>query len=101
MLRPVLSMKPLVYSTLPLPVNEMFMIYPNPVNDILIMEVKEYIPGNDLYFYLSDISGRLIFSGVLDETKIMDVSGLKNGMYVLTLGNKSGKILNSYKVVKY
>ncbi len=101
MLRPVVRMTPLVYSSPPIPVKETFLVYPNPAHDILIVEQKEYSKGHEMLYVLTDMSGRQVFCGSISERTILDISGLMKGIYLLIIKDKSGKTMSSNKVVKF
>jgi hypothetical protein len=59
-----------------------WMIYPNPVKDILTIQVDEQMIGAT--FELLDISGRRLISSMIDKsTTLVDVSSFPNGAYFL------------------
>lgn len=67
-----------------------FMIYPNPVNDVLYI-YDELEKGDD--FTISDFSGREIYrlkALARGHTYIVKIEDLKNGIYVVSRTNKHG-----------
>ncbi len=71
-------------------------IYPNPCSDYLYLELG----GEDFSnIYVSDFLGRkvFVFNDIVENK--LDVSSLKNGVYVLTLVNYQG-IKTTFKFVK-
>lgn len=70
-------------------------IYPNPVTDYLLIDLKaNYSQAN---FELFDIHGRRILSKEITSGELMNIQGLKRGIYfynILINGNKqSGKLI--------
>lgn len=58
-------------------------VYPNPVKDSLTIVSKE-----ELYYYLFDISGRLVQQG-----KVTKQIEIPKGYYILKIGNRTFKIV--------
>lgn len=75
--------------------NENIKIYPNPVNDILIIEnISE-----ETILRITSSDGRLIKSILLsDAVNTINTDQLANGFYFVSLSNKS--FTNNYKIVK-
>lgn len=68
-------------------------LYPNPVNGWLFVSLPENCPGK-CTITLTDILGNLMLESTIDATAglfRLDVSGLKNGIYLLTAYGKSSK----------
>ncbi len=63
-----------------------FVIYPNPVSDILRVEGSV-----DDYYKVYDVLGRLVLQGTLEDE--IDVSKLPSGTYILRVGNESRKFV--------
>jgi hypothetical protein len=75
---------------------ENFTIYPNPASDNITIKANISIFGSTYSF--TDQTGKLILTGKLtDETTVLDISRLANGIYFLQLGEKSQ---HSFKVIK-
>lgn len=65
-------------------------IYPNPVNDQLIL--NGFDPG--IQFQISDLNGRIVLSGNISDSKqVVSVGQLKSGYYVLRVGERIFKVL--------
>ncbi len=78
--------------------NESFALYPNPAKDILNLS----LPGmdlNQLTATITDMLGRQVLNATLSANGTLNVSGLSNGVYSLTLIDGNG-ILTSKKFVK-
>jgi hypothetical protein len=74
-----------------------WMIYPNPVKDVLTIQVDEQKLGATLE--LLDISGRRLISSMIDKsTTLVDVSSFPNGAYFLCVDNNGLKQMK--KLVK-
>ncbi|MEX1003311.1 MAG: choice-of-anchor B family protein [Crocinitomicaceae bacterium] len=65
-------------------------IYPNPASESLT--IKGINAGN---IHIHDLSGRLVFSTNISET--IELSGLKSGLYILTLVDQNGTIVKIQK----
>lgn len=67
-------------------VQDAFRIYPNPVEDILTLEVgSNYLNSR---YVIVDQCGRTVHTGVIANTRAsVDLSGLAAGMYTLLLGD--------------
>ena len=74
-----------------------WMIFPNPVKDVLTIQVDEQMLGATLE--LLDISGRRLISSMIDKsTTLVDVSSFPNGAYFLCVDNNGLKQMK--KLVK-
>jgi hypothetical protein len=59
-------------------------IYPNPVSDVLTVDLQQQNAGNS--YYISNLTGKVVEQGQFQElSKQIDVSHLSNGVYNLTL----------------
>lgn len=71
-------------------------IYPTPVKDYLTLETEAYPLG----YEISDISGKLLKSGVLDDSqRDLDMSGLPSGVFTIRL-ESGGETLLTQKLMK-
>ena len=73
------------------------LIYPNPVHDILCVEVEE----NFIQVEMISIDGRVLSIPVLNQTTgmfVLDVSGLANGTYLLKLIDENF-VTHSFSIV--
>ncbi|MCZ2100003.1 MAG: T9SS type A sorting domain-containing protein [Chitinophagales bacterium] len=74
-------------------------IFPNPVQDHLVLTLSEYIPAHGL-LYIYDITGRpVITQRIYYGQNNVDMSGLQAGMYVWQVMDGSHKVREG-KVVK-
>jgi hypothetical protein len=73
-------------------------VYPNPTNDIINIELHE---KNTVIFLLTDLNGKIIFRGQFNEIKNkIDLSTQADGVYVMTLINTGTKQKSITKVIK-
>src|ERR1700739_2895685 len=78
---------------------EMFSkVYPNPATTEVNVELQQ---KSDVKYSLSDITGKALSNGELhDSINKVDVSSLKDGIYILTLAKADGKGEESVKIIK-
>jgi hypothetical protein len=79
-------------------------VYPNPTNGLLQVELIDYtqvsVVGN-LHYTLYNISGQEVLQTTNEATfTTLDISHLSDGIYFLTLSDKSNQVLFSYKIIK-
>ncbi len=67
-------------------------VYPNPASDQITIETETL---SALEYSLYDMAGKKILNGVYANSKSIDISFLRNGVYFLRIENKNG-----FKVVK-
>ena len=68
--------------------------YPNPSNGPVSIAIESDVYGWwDLSIF--DITGRMVFHTITDETKIQLDLDLKSGLYFISAGNKIGKMLRT------
>ena len=60
-------------------------IYPNPSSDIINLISKE-----PLGFELTDLNGKIIFSGDVETSATINISDLDSGLYLLNLHSQKG-----------
>lgn len=58
-----------------------FEIYPNPVNDVLV--IKSKFGNGDLRFEILDVSGRIVSSGEVNGQNTIEVGMLRPGIYFI------------------
>ncbi len=63
--------------------NEKLVLYPNPVKDILNIEVND---SKDYYYQIYNLSGQLVKEGKF-QNKQTDISSLKTGYYLIRVNN--------------
>jgi hypothetical protein len=75
-------------------IEDVIVIYPNPTDNIFTIEVSESFIGQTIAIF--DISGRLLFNGILNETKtLINISAFATGTYYVNLleSNKMMKLI--------
>lgn len=78
--------------------NSSVMLYPNPVNEVLILSVNS---KETHQFEIYDSSGRLVMKDVLrSERENLNVSQFSKGLYLLRLLNTNGETEAEFKVLK-
>jgi len=67
-----------------------FLVYPNPVvNGKVTIDIQSVVPDSTLR--IVDISGKVVLTTkLLSSSTTLDVSALKKGMYMVTVGDTSG-----------
>jgi len=77
--------------------NNDFVIYPNPVNDVLYLSTNNFL--NYKTYYIIDQLGRVLLSGELTEkTTKVDINGLTGGVYFLQFGEQKKQLM---KIIKH
>ena len=72
----------------------MFGVYPNPAKDFLVLETQDFASLQFQTYRISNMMGQMLLQGqIMDETQQIDVSGLAEGMYFVTVGNSTQKIV--------
>ncbi len=74
-----------------------FNVYPNPTDDLLNIELENINGLNEIQ--LNDLTGKLIISQEIENHEQLNVSNLKEGIYLLTI-LKNGEIIGIERVVK-
>lgn len=65
--------------------NDLFKIYPNPANDYITVECQD---GKTIQIF--DLSGRLLIE---QKARMLDVSGLRCGIYIVKIDNEVKKLV--------
>lgn len=99
MIRPVVKMTQLVHTAPIFPLNNNYLVYPNPANDVLFVEPTDNLFNETLQIFIFDISGRVILSESFTGRLTLNVSEIKNGMYLVSIRNKSGYPLSIQKII--
>ncbi|MDX5321474.1 MAG: T9SS type A sorting domain-containing protein [Bacteroidota bacterium] len=68
--------------------------YPNPAKEQLTLAIDERLLGAD--FTVIDLSGKVVMSGKMRDSKQIDLSGIKEGMYIVHVSN--GQIHSSERI---
>lgn len=69
------------------------LVYPNPTKDIVTVDAPFAV-----YVSLKDITGRVVIAS--SKTNKLDLSGLSDGLYIITVSNKDGKQLKVGHITK-
>ncbi len=77
--------------------NVQIKVYPNPTSQMLYVLHPEL---NAFAIQISDLNGKQIYSGTIDEDQPLDVSHYTQGMYLVTIENKEVNKKNTYKIIK-
>ena len=68
------------------------MVYPNPTDGVLFVRTHAVRPYEE--YRITNIMGQTLLQGTMtDETQQIDVRGLAEGMYFVTVGNFTQKIV--------
>ena len=71
-----------------------FAIYPNPTNGVLVVETQNFASLPDQTYRISNLMGQTLMSGTITaETQRIDLSNLPQGMYFITIGNSTKKVV--------
>jgi hypothetical protein len=72
-------------------------IYPNPTSDLLYVSHPEL---NSLDIQITDLSGRQMYSGIMQKEVPLNVSSYAKGIYLVTFENKETNKKKTYKIIK-
>lgn len=73
-------------------------IWPNPAGDVINIDTGDDILSYDGFITFTDLSGREIMK--LPFSSQPDISGLKKGIYVVSVTSKDGKYIRRTKLIK-
>ena len=69
-------------------------VYPNPANDILIVETRHGTSLPDLTYRITNLMGQTVLSGsITDETQQINLESLPAGMYFITFAGETRKFV--------
>jgi hypothetical protein len=70
------------------------MVYPNPTNGVLFVETHGRASLPDLTYRITNLMGQTVLSGnITAENQQIDVSGLPEGMYFITVASETRKFV--------
>jgi PKD repeat protein len=72
--------------------DENVLIYPNPVKNILMIELKDLKEEN---YFLFDVTGLLILEGVINKSTEIDFSRRATGVYFVRVGERVFKVVKT------
>lgn len=67
-------------------------VYPNPTSENLYLEFSDFNLNEKLTYSFFDISGKAVYSSTIEQSKPIDVSNLKKGLYLLKINLKNKEI---------
>ena len=81
------------------------MAYPNPVSDLLTVQLEDVTAGQKNYFIITDLSGRVMLEESVNAdtgnlTRVFDMSRFDNGVYLLRWSNGSQSVARKIIVNK-
>ena len=71
-------------------------ILQNPTQDFLKVETPLRDPITNLEYKIFDNVGRLVFSGIFNISKTIDISSLRNGLYYLSVNYKEKNVAKKF-----
>jgi len=87
-------------TTLPLYEDD-FVVYPNPFNDQIHINVSDKIPTQNFQVELYDLQGKLLITTkVNDNSFIINTNTLAVGAYICVIKNQQGEVLGKRKLIK-
>jgi hypothetical protein len=73
---------------------DIFAVYPNPTNGILVVEAQNFAPLPNQTYRITNLMGQTVLTGSLNaETQQIDVSTLPQGMYFITISGTTMKFM--------
>lgn len=76
-------------------INEELLIFPNPTHSTINIKANPILLGEK--YQIHDLNGKLILTGTISQTdeNVINLSMLKNGLYLLTIDNHTIKIIKN------
>jgi photosystem II stability/assembly factor-like uncharacterized protein len=68
------------------------LVYPNPVNDLLTIQVPQGLNGEHATLYVYAASGELIYEAVYTPTNAADLSSFSPGLYLVELRSENARL---------
>ena len=76
------------------PTENQYDVYPNPTDGVLVIETHDRASLQGQTYRISNLMGQVLLQGqIMGETQRIDVSGLPQGMYFVTVGDTTRKIV--------
>jgi hypothetical protein len=72
-------------------------VFPNPTSQFLYVSHPEL---NLFGIQIVDLNGKQVYSGTISKEQPLDISNYSQGMYLVTIENKSTNQKNTYKIIK-
>ena len=71
-----------------------FTVYPNPTHGVLVVETRRATSLPAETYHISNLMGQTVLTGnITAETQQIDVSGLPQGMYFISIGDVTQKFV--------
>lgn len=81
------------YDTEENPVTESFNVYPNPTSGLLVIHNSEFRIPNSSFLITTPLGQTLMSGTITSEKHQIDLSNLPKGLYFITIGNSTQKIV--------
>ena len=76
------------------PTGGVFAVYPNPTNNVLVVETRRATSLPDQTYRITNLMGQTLMTGTItSETQQIDVSNLTQGMYFISVGDTTRKFV--------
>ncbi len=102
MIRPVFG-KSLITSLSPEPKfskNIDAKIFPNPVHDVLNIQINSELPAGQFYLYIINAQGKILYQDKINKQSSIDFSSYQSGIYFLKIFDDTGKFNKTFKIIK-
>ena len=77
--------------------NVQLIVYPNPTSQSLHVTHPDL---NSFGIRIVDLNGKLLYQGNINKEEPLDVSNYTQGVYLVTIENRTTKKNNTYKIIK-
>ena len=81
-------------------INPQVKIYPNPVNDELTIQIDKPFEYKNITISIYNLSGSLVQQSIQNNNTTINLSNLKEGMYIIRLTDKTNSLNFSCKILK-
>ena len=76
------------------PTGGVFAVYPNPTNNVLVVETRRATSLPDQTYRITNLMGQTLMTGTItSETQQIDVANLPQGMYFISMGDMTRKFV--------
>jgi hypothetical protein len=72
-------------------------VYPNPTSQSLYVSHPDV---NSFGIRIVDLNGKLLYQGTINKEEPLDVSNYTQGVYMVTIENRTTNMHNMYKIIK-
>lgn len=75
-------------------------VYPNPTQNVLLVEITDFDTQNSTHFQLSNVNGQVLLHQNLNKhQEQVNTTNLANGIYFIMV-YQNNQLVNSFKVIK-